>query len=106
MLAEIGRNVTDAETPIRIAIILMRLDVARQRLGVLAVPGPVFLGQRERVARRVKMEGEDEIAVEDRRIGGEVECPSVAMESRVNFTAILQNIAKVVVGMGEVGTEP
>ena len=67
VVSEIRRDIADPQAPVGAAVVGMGLNELPQRLGMLAVPAAMFLGDGLGVVSGMKVQGVDEIAVGVRR---------------------------------------
>jgi hypothetical protein len=63
MLAQIGRDIADAQSALGIAIVGVWPDELLQRLSVLPIPAAIFVGDAPSVVAGMIMDGENCVAV-------------------------------------------
>src|SRR5882757_9857042 len=63
MLAKIRRYISDSQTPIGIAIVVVNFDVRPKRQAMKPIPFAMLLGDGVRIEARVKVQGVDQRAV-------------------------------------------
>ena len=101
VIAEVGRDESDSQPPVGRAVVRVGPDLRGQRLGEL--PGPAaMLGQdRLGIVVGMIMQGEEEVARGLGEIGLQLDGPAEAGECLVEAALILEDVAQVVVGLGQ-----
>ena len=105
MVAEVGRDVADAQSPLGIRKIGMRSDVLLERFGVPGVPAPAFFQDRPRVVTGMIVQDPDEITVDVGGVRLELECRAIGGDRLIELALLHEDVAEIHVGLGMVRLE-
>ena len=105
MHPKIRRDVTDPQTPIRIAIIGMSLEVRLQRLDKTPIFMALRLGNRLAIAGGVKVKRVDQIVVSIGVVGSNCDRPAVSGDGVFEAAFVLEDITKFAICLGVIRPE-
>ena len=100
VVAKVRRNIADSQPAVERAVVWMRLDQARQRLGKPPAPEPLFLENRPRVVAGTIQQGVEQVAVRIVIVGLQLYGPAEGGNGFVQVSSVLESVAQVVVGPG------
>src|SRR5580704_8114674 len=106
MLPKIRGDITNAESPLRLGAIEMKLGQLGQRLGKRPIPVNVFLINRLRIAPNLEMHCKNQTGMRAAESGVDLQCPTKLSDSLVNQAQLLQGQAQIGMSRREIGTEP
>ena len=105
VIAEVGRDESDPQFPVGVAVVGVGLDLRGQRRGELRGPAAMLGQERLGIVIGMKVGGEQEVARGRGVIGLLLEGVPEAGECLIEPPLILEDVAQVVVRLGMIGLE-
>jgi hypothetical protein len=105
VLPKIRRDVADFQTPVRVRIVMVRLEELVQRFGVKLVPAAMFVGDRPGVVSSVEVQGVTRPLSGSADWGGKPNRMPIGADGVIEQALVFERIAEVVVCLGQVGVQ-